>query len=83
MLRLLQVQQVRPHLRLVEAGRITAVPRRQLADKPQILVLRGLSERAQLQGLGETNEDLTIGNTNSARTALAGRSVRGYLTGGF
>jgi hypothetical protein len=83
MVRLLQPQQVRAHLRLVEAGGIAAVLRRQLADKPQILLLRGPGEGAQLQGLGEAHEGLTVGNTNSARAALAGRRVRGYLTGGF
>jgi hypothetical protein len=80
---LLQVEQVRAHLRLVEAGRIAAVPRRQLADEAQILVLGRPRERVQLQRFRETDQGLAIRNTNSTCAALAGRRVRGYLTGGF
>jgi len=68
---------------LVEAGRIAAVPRGQLADEPQILVLGGRRARAEFEGLGEADERLAIGNANSARATLAGGSVRGYLTSGF
>jgi hypothetical protein len=43
---LLQVQQVSAHLRFFQRRRIAAVPGRQLADKPQILLLRRRRQRA-------------------------------------
>lgn len=72
---LLHAQQVRPHLRLVERGRITFGALGQLAQVTVILVPRGGGEAAQGQRFVEPAQGVMEENARR-------RSARG-LTGGF
>ena len=69
-----------PHLRLFERRGIAAVARRQLADKPQILLLSGRRQRAQPERLGEALHRFRIQRAAWLRATPQGGRMRGLCS---